>query len=61
MWSAIAMAAILMAFQVIHVHGKYVYSTQALEKERNSERRDSIKKGERSSMLLCCTRMHTIV
>ena len=36
----------------IYMHGKYVYSTLALGKE-NSERRDSLKKGERSSMLLC--------
>ena len=42
----------------MYIHGKYAYSTLALEKEREiySERRDSLKKGERSSMLLCTCR-----
>ena len=58
----------------MYVHGKYVYSILSIrERKGNSERRDSLKKGERSSMLLCtctcvdvdacisCTRMHTYI
>ena len=48
--------------RAIRVHGKYVYSTLACEKERGiSERKDCLKKGERSSMLLCtctCVNVH---
>ena len=42
----------------VHVHGKYVYSTLTNIRKRkgNSERRDSLKKGERSCMLLCTCR-----
>ena len=52
MWSAIAMAAILMAFQVIHVHGKYVYSTQALEKEREIVKEETALRKEIEAV--CC-------
>ena len=35
------------------VHGKYVYSTLYSIQEREIKKRDSLKKGERSGMLLC--------
>ena len=48
---------------VYSIYSVYMFNTTSIRERK--ERRDSLKKGESSSMLLCtcisCTRMHTIV